>query len=183
MDIRVASRYAQAFYDVAAEQNLVEAVYTDLTSIGHVLESDPRLSDFLADPALDSKDKLSLLEKVFGDRATALTMQLLRLVLSKHRESLIPAITAHFADLRRVSQNILFVEITSAKELSDGDRNGLISRLETQTGKTVEASYSVDPNLIGGVRVGVGNFVLDGSIKGSLSRLKDRLLYDVLKQH
>lgn len=183
MDIRVAARYAQAFYDVASQQNLVETVYEDLNGINSVLESDPRLEGVLSDPALDSNDKLGLLEKVFGDRVTALTMQFLRLVLSKHRESLIPAITAHFADLRRVSQNILFVEVTSAKELSSADRNSLISRLQTQTGKTVEASYAVDPHLLGGIRVGVGNFVLDGSIKGSLSRLKDRLLYDVLKQH
>lgn len=182
MDTRVAARYARALFQVAQQHNMVAAVSDDLSAITQALQSDERFHAFLNDPTVDRGTKQEVLTKVFSDRATALTMQLLRLLVEKRRDNMVEPISEEFSRLRRESENVLFAEVTSAIPLSDEEKNALVRRLEVQTRKSVEATYSVDSKLIGGIRVAIGNHVLDGSVRGSLNRMRDRLLYDVLKQ-
>jgi len=183
MDTRVASRYAQALFDVASKQNIVQSVSDDLNGLTATLTREANFREFMANPANNRDNKLKLIEGVFSDRITALTMHLVRLLLDKRRENLLPAVAASFETLRRESSNTLFAEITSAMPLSEPERKSLTAKLESQSKKKVEASYAVDPSLLGGVMVQLGDYVLDGTVRGSLNRLKDKLLYDVLKQN
>jgi len=66
--------------------------------------------------------------------------------------------------------------------LNDAHRDQLVRRLESVTSKKIEATFVVDPKVMGGVRVMYDNYILDGTVRGALSRLRERLLYDVLKQ-
>lgn len=182
MDSRVASRYAQALFDVASQQNIVTAVSDDLNGIVGVMDHDARFKSLISNPSFNRENKLKLMEAVFADRVTALTMQLLRLLLEKRRETLLAEVAKQFETLRRNASNTLFAQVTSAAELSDAERTALVQKLEQSSGQRVEATFSLDADLIGGVRVQLGNTVLDGSVRGTLDRLKDRLLYDVLKQ-
>jgi F-type H+-transporting ATPase subunit delta len=109
-------------------------------------------------------------------------MQFLRLLLNKRRENILTGVAEKFEELRRANDGTLYASVVSAEELSAAEKQGIISKLETSGKSKVEATFSTDPSIIAGVRVQIGDYVLDGSLKGSMARLKDRLLYDVLKQ-
>jgi len=85
--------------------------------------------------------------------------------------------------LRREEGNVLYAHVTSAEALDEAQKTALVKKLQDKAGKRVEADFAIDTNLIGGVKVAVGNFVLDGSVRGTLNRLRDRLKYDLLKQN
>jgi F-type H+-transporting ATPase subunit delta len=113
---------------------------------------------------------------------TALTLRVMRLMLDKRRETEIPGLRAEFARLRRERGQVLYAQVTSSVELTDAQKSNLVSKLEAKSGKRVEAEYRLDSSLMGGIKVALGNYVLDGSIKGSLGRLRDTLRRDLLKQ-
>jgi F-type H+-transporting ATPase subunit delta len=182
MDMRVASRYAQSLFEAAQKEKMVTSVSDDLKGILGAMEHDARFGGFLADPTNTRADKLKLVEGVFGDKITALTMQFLRLLLNKRRENILTGVAEKFEELRRANDGTLYASVVSAEELSAAEKQGIISKLETSGKSKVEATFSTDPSIIAGVRVQIGDYVLDGSLKGSMARLKDRLLYDVLKQ-
>lgn len=182
MDERVATRYAQALFNVAKGQKIVDAVSGDLNGIRDAMRFDPRLRAFVDDPTLSRDNKLKVLDTIFSDRVTALTMHLLRLLLQKRRDHLVENVASEFDRLRREDDNIQYVEVVSAQPLTGEQKEAIINKLATASGQKIEADFDVDETLIGGVRATLGNYVLDGSLKGALTRLKERLLYDVLKQ-
>jgi len=160
----------------------VDAVEADLSAISRLIANDQEFRMFLMSPARARDEKIQFAESVFSDRATALTMQFLRLLLEKRREGEFEEIREQFVSLRRQHGNVIYAEITSSKPLGQMDRDALERQLTTKTGKRIEAAYDVDPAVIGGVKVAYGNYVLDGTVKGTLRRLKDRLRHDLLKE-
>lgn len=182
MDLRVARRYARALYRVAAQSNMVEAVENDLNGVYNVLATDENFRILLVSPNIARESKENVLERVFSDRITGVTMQLLRLLLQKRREAEFEGVREEFIRIRREEGAVLYALVTSAEPLADDQRGRLLEKLEKQTGKRVEAEFEVSPNLIGGVRVSYDNFVLEGSIRGGLNRLRDNLRRDLLKQ-
>jgi F-type H+-transporting ATPase subunit delta len=182
MERRIASRYARALFQAARKLNVVASVGDDLEAIGTILLHDERLRGFVASPNVPRQEKLRLLERVFGDRVTALTMQALRLMLAKRRENLIGHMSEEYANLRRDHENILHCLVVSAAPLSAAERQAIVRRIAQATGKTIEAEFDLDPALIGGVQVRYGDYVLDGTLRGGLDRLRERLHYDFLKK-
>lgn len=181
-DNRVGRRYAQALFSAATNLNVVQSVEDDLAAIVGLLNNDERFHHFVIAPYTSRDEKTKIAEKVFSDRVTALTMQVLRVVLAKGREAELPAIYHEYVVLRRAAQGIVHVVVTSAIELDADQKSRLVSKLQQQLNTTVEADYRVDPRIVGGVRVAFGNSVLDGSVRGALNRLRDRIKYDLLKQ-
>ena len=84
--------------------------------------------------------------------------------------------------LRRQQQGVLFATVSCSEDLTDKQRTEITARLRLATGKQVEVQFETDPNLIGGVKATFDNTVLDGSLKGGLAALRDRLYHDLLKQ-
>lgn len=181
-DAKVAKRYARALYNEAARNEVVEAVEADLNSISSLIHNGDEFKDFLFSPHVARDEKIKIAERLFSDRVTALTMQFLRLLLEKRRESELDEILEQFVILRREHSNVIYAEIISAKELTAQQKQALEGQLALKSGKLVEAAYDIDANLIGGVKVAFGNYVLDGTVTGSLRRLKDSLRHDLLKQ-
>ncbi|MBV6490278.1 MAG: ATP synthase F1 subunit delta [Fimbriimonadaceae bacterium] len=181
-DTRVARRYAKALYRAAKSQGIVESVEADLAGVVGIIERDPGFGEFLVSPRIAREHKLPVLERAFSDRVTALTMHALRLMLQKRREDLVPDVYKAFVAIRREHGAVLYAHIASSIELTEKQRSALLTKLEKGSGKKVEAEFSVDSNLLGGIRVAYGNFVLDGSVRGSLRRMRDTLKYELLKQ-
>lgn len=182
-DAKVAKRYARALFNTAQKANVIESVESDLNAIAQLVESHPEFRGFLASPRISRDDKITIAEKLFSDRVTALTMSMLRLMLVKRRETEFAAVREEFVVLRRTEGNVLYANVVSATELDEATRKALVAKLEQKSGKRVEADFKIDTNLIGGVKVALGNYVLDGSVRGTLNRLRDRLKYDLLKQN
>ncbi|MGV3615796.1 MAG: ATP synthase F1 subunit delta [Fimbriimonas sp.] len=181
-DKRVGRRYAQALFTAATNLDVVGSVESDLALIVGLFENDPRFRHFVYAPYAGSDEKLAIVDRIFSDRVTALTMQFLRVLLDKRRELEIPSIYHSYVELRRQAQNAVHVVVTSATEMTEDQRSRLLAKLQQQLNTTVEADFKVDPRIVGGVRVAFGNSVLDGSVRGALNRLRERLKYDLLKQ-
>ncbi len=183
MDTRVAKRYARALFFAAEKANMVEAVEADLDAISNLASQDATFRGFLGSPRISRDDKVRIAEKLFSDRVTALTMAALRLLLNKRRENEFEPIREEFVRMRRERGAVLYAIVTSTVELTPAEQNALTSKLASQSGKKVEADFRIDPTLLGGVKVALGDYVLDGTVRGSLNLLRDRLKYDLLKQH
>lgn len=183
VDAKVAKRYARALFNAARKSNVIESVESDLNAIAHLVESHPEFRGFLESPKIGRDDKIRIAEKLFSDRITALTLNMLRMMLLKGRETEFAEMREQYVVLRRDEGQVLYANVVSAEALPEDAKKALVAKLEKQSGKRVEADFKIDPHLIGGVRVAIGNFVLDGSVRGSLNRLRDRLKYDLLKQN
>lgn len=181
-DQRVARRYARALFGVARRGDVIPSVEADLELVSGLLTRDRRFKDFLFSPRVSRDEKLKLVEGVFADRVTAITMKAIRLMLAKRRENLLREVHSEFVALRRQFGNVIYAEVTSAKPLADAERRRIVEKLENASGKRVEAEFRVDASLLGGVKVSYGNYVLDGTIRGGLRRLRDQLRYELLKQ-
>lgn len=161
----------------------MESVESDLGLISTVSSTSPAFKRLLSNPSASRDFKNEVFSKAFSDRVTAMTMHFLRLLLEKGREDNLELVRHAYVDLRREDQGIIQAMITTTIDLSEAERRKLIDKLTRASGKTIEAEFATDPQLIGGIRVAYNNYVLDGSLKGGLDRLKDKILYDVLKQN
>ena len=170
-------------FGAALQDGVVDAVETDLEAILSLIHGDESFRTFLYSPQVPRDEKVRISDKLFSDRITALTMSALRLLLEKRREPEFELVREEYARLRRLEGNVVYAVITSAAVLPQDQQVALIDKLTSKTGKKVEAVFKVDLALIGGVRVAYGSYVLDGSVRGSLERLADKLKYDLLKQN
>jgi F-type H+-transporting ATPase subunit delta len=181
-DQRLARRYANALFQAAKKADIVSAVESDLALIVNQLTADPHFHRFLIAPYTSREEKTKILSKLFSDRVTASTMQLLRIMMEKGREAEITAVYEEFVVLRRSNDSVAYAVVTSAEALDQTQRTLLTNKLESILKKRIEPQFEVDAAIIGGVRVKYENFILDGSVQGALGRLKEKLHRDVLKQ-
>jgi len=172
-DHRVCRRYAQALFSTALKYDTIRSVEDDLNAIVGLLQTDEGFRDFVIAPYTGREEKIATIDRIFSDRITALTLQVLRVMLEKRREEEIEGVRDEYVKLRRDHEGVIYATATSA---------ALVSKLETILGKKIEADFKIDPQIIGGIRVAYGNYILDGSIRGALSNLRDRLRHDLLKQ-
>lgn len=161
---------------------MVAGVEEDLNSINALLDQNVEFSHFLLAPYTGREEKGLILGRLFSDRITSLTMQVLRVMLEKRREGEIPAVRSEYIRLRREHERVEHIVVTSAEPMDAAQRDALIARMASLLNKRVESDFQVDPTLIGGVRVAYSNFVLDGSARGALNKLGERLKYDLLKR-
>jgi F-type H+-transporting ATPase subunit delta len=181
-DSRIGRRYAQALFDAAKRVEAVRPVESDLDALASLYLNDVNFRELLILPNLSREEKVAKLESLFADRATALTLQVLRIVVEKGRESELPAIRDEYVKLRRSDEGVVYASVVSAAPLPPEQKDAVVSKVSGALGKSVEADFQVDPHLIGGVLVQYDNYVLDGSVRGALDRMKERLRKDVLKQ-
>jgi F-type H+-transporting ATPase subunit delta len=109
-------------------------------------------------------------------------MQVLRIMLEKGRENEIESVRLEYVALRRKHEGVVLATVTTALPLEEDLKLALVAKLEKSLGAKIETEYKVDPDLIGGIRVAYGDYVLDGSARGSLRLIREKLRYDVLKQ-
>ncbi|MBI1333443.1 MAG: ATP synthase F1 subunit delta [Armatimonadetes bacterium] len=178
----VSRRYATALFESAKDSKVVASVEADLVTIESLLTNDGDFRAFILSPGRDRTEKITLFDKVFGDRITALTCRFVKLMLEKRREEELPGIRAEFSELRRADEGTISATVTSAVELTKAEQKQIDEKLAAKLGKKVETQFEIDPSLIGGVRVAYGDFIIDGSVRGSLNRLRDTLRQDTLKQ-
>jgi F-type H+-transporting ATPase subunit delta len=118
--------------------------------------------------------KADVLEQILGG-SDELVRNFVRIVVEKGRAGEIRTIAAEFEALVAEQARVLDVEVTTASELSDADFDRIVADIEKRSGRAVQASRSVDPNLIGGIVLQAGSMRLDASVRGRLDRLRQEL--------
>ena len=166
--------YARALFEAAQEADRVDAVAGDLAALAAAIEEVPELRAFLRNPQIEPTGKAAVLEQLATD-ADELVRNFVRLVAEKGRAGEIPEISADLDALVAQAQNRLAVELTTSYELTDEEARSIVKTIETASGRTVEATRSVDPSLIGGIVLQIGSHRADGSVRGRLERLRHEL--------
>lgn len=175
MTERVARPYARALFDLATTDEVKSQVQDELSQIITVVLSHRELKSFLWHPQVSYQAKAELLERVFKDRVSELVMNFMLVVASKGRETSLEAIAAEYRVLWDRHQGRVQARVQTAVALTAEDQRELSQVLSRATGKTVELSVTVTPELIGGLVVRIGDRVMDGSLARKLSVLGERL--------
>ena len=166
---------ARALYEAARDQDRVDVASEQLGELAAAMEATPELEAFLVNPQLDPAAKASVLEELTAE-AEPIVRNFVRMVASKGRAGQLRAITEEFDAIVDREQGRLAVELTTAYELADDEAAGIVSLIEQSSGRTVEASRSVDPDLIGGLILQAGSLRVDASVRGRLNRLRRELV-------
>jgi F-type H+-transporting ATPase subunit delta len=167
---KLARRYAVAVYSLAREQGAVDRIGDDLTTIAHVLGEGPA-RDFFNAPIVDRAEKERALLAAFGTRVHEIALHALLLLVRKHRETLLGAIGAEYRKLQLAGRGEEPLTVASARELSRDELDAFVERLERRYRKKFEVTQVVDPSLIGGVRILMGDRRVDGTVAGRLDAL------------
>jgi F-type H+-transporting ATPase subunit delta len=167
--------YARALYEAASEQGRVDVARSELAELAGALETTPELEAFLANPQLDPGAKESVLDEVTAG-ADPVVRNFVRLVASKGRAGQLRPIAEEFEALVDREQGRLKVELTTAYELTDEEADAIVRKIEQASGQTVEATRSVDPELVGGMILQAGSLRVDASVRGRLVRLRRELV-------
>jgi ATP synthase F1 delta subunit len=166
--------YAKALFEAAEDSGRVDAVQRDLGEFADAVEASPELSAFLANPQVDPAAKVGVLGEL-SEGSDELVHNFLRLIAAKGRAGQIPGIRDEFQALVDRAQGRVAVELTTAFELSDDEAASIVSQIEQSSGRKVEATRKVDPELVGGMILQAGSLRVDASVRGRLERLRHEL--------
>ncbi|MDQ1410793.1 MAG: F-type H+-transporting ATPase subunit delta [Acidobacteriaceae bacterium] len=169
-------QYAKAFADIAVAQGAPQTAVKQLVDFGEAFAASPELRNFLGSPAIDTKAKHRVIEKIVARLgAGRIVRNFLFVILDHHRAHMLPEIIAAVQEVVRQRQGIAEAEVSSAVELSTAQKTELAKTLSRLTGKRIEAKYSLDPQLLGGAIARVGDTIYDGSLRSRLMEMRARL--------
>ena len=170
----IARVYARSLFEVAQEHGVLEEVREQLAQFADELEQNHELQVFFFSPYFSSKEKTQGLEQAI-EGADERFLRFLGLLAERHRMPVLFRVRRAFEALWAEENKLLSVSVTSAVELDKKTLNGIGKQIEEQTGRTVELSSEVDPDVLGGIVLRVGNMVLDASVRNRLARLRKQV--------
>jgi F-type H+-transporting ATPase subunit delta len=169
-------QYANALADVALAQGAADTALKQLGDFAAAFSESSELRNFLTSPAVPREAKHGVIEKIAARIGAGKIIRNFLFVIADHqRVHILPEIVASFQDVIRQRQGIAEAEISSPVELSAVQKKRFAQTLERLTGKKIQAKYSLDPTLLGGAVVRVGDTIYDGSVRNSLNEMRARL--------
>lgn len=173
----VADRYAEALFELAKENDLVDRMDQELTLMTQTIAENSDLRVLFAHPLVAREDKKSLAVKIFGPHLNQLTLNFVQLLFDKNRGHIIELIQARFHHLASRMAKRLTVQLTTAVPIAPEEIEHFRSRLEQEWDRKLEIEHQVDAGILGGARMKVEDQVIDGSIRGALDRLRDDMIH------
>lgn len=170
----IARPYAEAAFAIASEAKALP-VWSQVLKQAANIARNPGMKDALDSPKLDTAAKESLFLSVAGDSLPPEGRNFMRVLIEADRISVLPQISELFEERKNAAENVATATIESAIALTDTQLAQLKAALARHFGKTIEATVSVNPALIGGARITVGDRVIDGSVQGKLTTMANEL--------
>jgi len=170
----IAEVYARSLFEVAQEREQIDEIRDELGAFADALNDSRDLRVFLFSPYFSTEEKKDGLRRTVQD-AQETFMNFLEALLERHRMPVIFRIRARYEALWQEENKLLPVEVTTAIELDKDVVSGIGDRIGEQTGRKVELSSHVDPDIIGGIVLRVGNQILDASIRNRLNQLRKQV--------
>lgn len=171
-EIQVASRYAKSLIDLAAEQNAVEQVKKDIVLFLDTCRANPELQAILKNPIISLDKKANILEGLFGNKLHKMILSFFKIVVRKGRSEILYATAKEFISQYNVLKNIVKATVTSASPLSKENISQIEDVVKQATKGEVILTAQVDPDLIGGFILKIGDKQFDTSLSGKLNKLK-----------
>ena len=172
--ITIARPYADAAFETARDANELPA-WAGMLKLAEDIATDPRMAEALASPKLDAAAKASLFLSIAAERFSAPMRNFVRILVEADRVSVLPEIRALFDARKDEAEGVAKATVETAMPLSDAELAGIAGALAKRFGKRIEPTVVVNPSLIGGARIAVGDTVIDGSVRGKLSALAQAL--------
>lgn len=168
------TEYGKALFEIAEETGRSDEILNDLGVIKQAFADSPDFVKLLDTPAIPKDERTALAERAFGTLDRNLT-NLVMILAEKHLSYLLPKIYDEYSSLYDESRGIERVEVISAVPLSESQSKSLVSRLEKLCEKTVKLHCTVDPSVLGGMKVRYSGIQLDGTVKARLDSFRESL--------
>ena len=172
----IAKNYAEALLDLAQKDGDLAKWGRLIDQFAEAMNSDAKLAGFLASPRIAASDKNKVLGQALEGQVPATFLKFLQAMVRNRRQLLIPMVATEFHALVDIVENRVHAAVTVAKSVSEADQKSIAERLSKVVGKTVVPHFYVNPAVLGGLVVRVGDTVLDGSVRRRLARLKSQML-------
>ena len=166
----VARPYARAVFEIARDDDAL-AAWSEFLERGSLAVADARIQALIGNPAVTRAELADLFIELCGDSAGANGANFIRLLADNGRMAWLPEIAAEYELLRAEAENIVDVQLTSAVELDEAQRDSFASSLRKRLGRDVRLHCDTDASLLGGAIIRAGDLVIDGSLFGRLERL------------
>lgn len=172
----VATTYGDALFDLAVQESKVDSLYEEATAVMDTFDKNSELGKFLDHPKIEKKEKETAIENIFGQFVSKDMTGLLILMVSKDRQAKIVDTLKYFVQRVKEYKKIGTAYVSTAKELSEVQKKAVVDRLlKTTTYTEFDINYLVDPSLIGGMVIRIGDRIVDSSIKTKLDELAKNL--------
>ncbi len=173
----LAERYAGALVDVALENKQADLIKQELAAFATMVRESPELHAFLANPSIARAGKHAAIEQLVARMGASRTLRnYLFVIVDQRRAGMLIEIEQAFSALLDARQGITQATVTSAEDLTAGERAELDAALAKLTGRKVQARFQTNPELIGGAVVRIGSTIYDGSVRAQLDRLRARMI-------
>lgn len=173
MSAAIVQRYAQALFEVGEELSKIEVLHHDFQKIGHLIEQSSDLADFFKNPVVTVEKRQAILKDIFYGKIDALTYKFVLFLEAKKRLAHLKSICSFFDRLHARRRGTVKAKWSSSVELSPHDVHALTEYLKSKfDSKEVEASRHVDPNMLGGIKIQVGDTIYDYTLQAQLKKFK-----------
>jgi len=172
----IARNYAEALLELAQRAGDLRAWGEMIDRIADAMESDRRLRVFLESPRVSAQQKNAIFQRAYGNTLPRNFVRFLQALVTNRRQMLIPAIAHEYHDLVDQVEGRVHASVTLARDADDADRAVVTNQLSRALGKTVVPHCHVNPGILGGVVVRVGDTVLDGSVRRRLATLRSKMM-------
>jgi F-type H+-transporting ATPase subunit delta len=173
---RVAARYAEALFGLAQARSSVEALRAELAELARLVEEAPELQRLLERPDVEAGAKLEAVRAALGAKFSETVVALLDALVRHGRGDSVAEVAKAYHELADEAAGMLQAETRTVVPLSQQQRVRLVAALERMTGKRVKLEERIDPSVIAGVRLLVGDKLIDGSAAGRLARMREGLI-------
>lgn len=172
----VASKYAHGLFDAGVNSGELDRLYDEAESLLAYLRQERQLHAFWTAPQIPDDDKVQVVKQAFEHRVSSMFLSFLLLLVNKHRIGYLSDILDLFIGRVKAHRGIVATRVFSAFPLDDDERKAIASEVSRRTNRRVELTVVVDPSLIGGLVVIVGNRVIDYSLRHFLNQMRGQLL-------
>ena len=169
-----ARRYAEAAFSLAKEEDALDRWAADLAAASEVIAM-PEAARIVGNPAIPLQARRDVIGALLGPRVSPSVVRLVLLLAERGRVEILPAVASEYRRLLNRERGIVEARVTSAAPLDAAEVDALRERIAGMAGATVDLTTAVDPALIGGLTVRVGDTLIDASVRGRLERLRERL--------
>lgn len=179
-EITVASRYAKSLIDLALEKDTLEATKQDMAFFVQTLKANAQLQAVLRNPIISHDKKIKVLHAIFNDKVSASTDAFFKIMVNKSRGELLYPTAQEVINQYNIKKNIINATVVSATPLSEENRAQIVAEVKNIGGSEVILQEKVDPALIGGFVLTVGDRQIDTSVASSLHKLKKEFAQKVI---
>jgi len=171
----VVKRYARALFEIAAQQQIVTEVEDQLKGLAGAIEKDGEILKFLGYPNIDTARKLAALKEALGGKFSDAVLNTVELLVTRGRHEDIPGVYEAYTKIAGEATGQANATVYTAKPLEDGELAKVAEQFGKIVGKSIRAEQVVEPSLLGGIQVRIGDRLYDGSLSGKLARLEKSL--------